>query len=113
MTQVPTEIFSSGLKLWKNKKGQLHRNNDEPALTCSHVQCWCENGEWHRDGDLPALVYSNGTKKWYQHGKLHRVNNKPAAIFHDGRKQWWKNGVRIKMNYIEGTTTIIDLETEL
>lgn len=35
----------------------------------------------HRDNDLPAIIYKNGTRKWYQNGNLHRDNNKPVIEY--------------------------------
>ena len=37
-------------------------------------------GNLHREGDLPAVIYTNGTQKWYQHGQLHRKHDRPAII---------------------------------
>ena len=55
-----------------------------------------KNGECHRDNDLPAVIYDNGTKAWYQNGKCHRDNDLPAVVHADGDKEWWQNGKRIK-----------------
>ena len=46
----------------------------------------------HRDGDLPAVIYYNGTQAWYQLGKLHRDNGLPAEIHPDGKMTWWEHG---------------------
>lgn len=51
-----------------------------------------QNGEFHRDDDLPAIIYTNGTKKWYQDGHLHRENDLPAVIRADGTKIWYIDG---------------------
>ena len=57
-----------GNKKWYNKKGELHRDND-----------------------LPAVIYVDGSKHWYQNGKLHRLKG-PAVIFPDGSKEWFIEG---------------------
>jgi hypothetical protein len=31
-------------------------------------QFWFKNGERHRDNDLPAIIYSDGSKEWYNNG---------------------------------------------
>ena len=54
---------------------------------------WYKNGELHRDGDKPAVEYSNGDKMWYQNGKLHRDGDKPAVEYAIGDKKWYKNDV--------------------
>jgi hypothetical protein len=59
-------------------------------------------GKLHRDGDLPAVVWSHGTTEWYQHGfqswwkhgLRHRDGDLPAVVWSDGTKQWWVDGVR-------------------
>ena len=39
-----------------------------------------EEGKTHRDGDLPAMVYSSGMCVWYQHGEEHREGDlRPKA----------------------------------
>ena len=30
------------------------------------------NGRKHRGGDLPAMIYPDGSKIWYKNGKIHR-----------------------------------------
>lgn len=50
------------------------------------------NWNKHRDGDLPAIEYHDGTKIWYKHGLKHRDNNLPAVVFEDGHQEWWVNG---------------------
>jgi hypothetical protein len=72
----PTKIDKYGIKLWKNKAGQLHRLNDKPAIE-----------------------YNGGSKQWYINGLLHRENDKPAVEFSDGGKAWYINGNFIKQNY--------------
>ena len=58
--------------------------------------CHYKHGKFHRDNDLPAVVYANGDKYWYQNGKLHRDNDLPAIVWADGEKRWWQNGKYIK-----------------
>ena len=31
-------------------------------------------GMYHRDGDLPACMWNNGSLTWYKHGRKHRDN---------------------------------------
>jgi antitoxin component YwqK of YwqJK toxin-antitoxin module len=93
----PTEIDDKGHRRWRNKKGQLHRDGDKPAVILANgTQYWFRNGEIHRDNDLPAVIRASGTKEWYQHGELHRDNGKPAIVYGDGTKEWYKNGEFIK-----------------
>ncbi len=57
---------------------------------------WYQHGKLHRDNDLPAVIYTNGTQMWYQHGKLHRDNDLPAVIYSDGAVEYWINDKRIR-----------------
>ena len=47
---------------WRNEAGQLHRDNDLPAVIKYHengeieYQAWYLNGEAHRDNDKPAEI---------------------------------------------------------
>lgn len=65
---------SRGIKRWRNKKGQLHRDND-----------------------LPAIRYPGGTEEYYQNDKLHRDNgpaiHKAGSQFNPGgEKVYYKHG---------------------
>ena len=55
-----------------------------------------EKGQIHRDNDLPAIIRADGYKAWYQNGKLHRDNDKPAVIGAAGYQHWYQNGNFIK-----------------
>ncbi len=55
---------------------------------------WSRNGRLHRDGDLPAVEYGNGSKEWWRNGKQHRDGVLPAVKCANGTKEWWRNGVR-------------------
>jgi hypothetical protein len=50
------------------------------------------NWNTHRDNDLPAIEYKDGTKIWYKNGLKHRENDLPAVVFPDGHLEWWSNG---------------------
>ena len=63
------KIDEDGTKRWYNKKGQLHREND-----------------------LPAVEMENGYKAWYKNGKRHRLKGY-AVIYSDGSGKWYINGI--------------------
>jgi len=51
------------------------------------------NGLRHRENDLPATVFSDGTKHWYKDGQMHRDNCLPALITSDGdTRRWFSKG---------------------
>jgi hypothetical protein len=48
----------------------------------------------HRDGDLPAVEYSNGDLEYWLYGKRHRLDG-PAVIIGD-KQYWFKDGEFVK-----------------
>ncbi|MDE1153077.1 MAG: hypothetical protein PW788_11120 [Micavibrio sp.] len=50
-----------------------------------------DNEEYHREGDLPAMLTADGDKGWYIHGKLHRIGA-PAVEHKDGGWEYFENG---------------------
>lgn len=72
---------------WYNAKGQLHRDDDQPAHVKYYSngsiceQIWYRNGKKHRRGDQPAEreYFDNFTREiYYDNGQLHRLRDKPA-----------------------------------
>lgn len=47
---------------------------------------------YHRDGDLPAVEWADGTKVWYKHGELHRENGPAYFNPNNGEEEWHQNG---------------------
>jgi hypothetical protein len=54
-----------------------------------------EKGEPHRE-DGPAVEYYSGSKFWCINGKLHREDG-PAVEYHNRKKRWFLNNI----NYLE------------
>jgi len=77
------------------KNDLLHRDNDLPAVIYSDgTKCWYKKGNKHRDNDKPAVINrDSGSKYWYKNGQLHSYNDQPAVIDSDGSKFWFKNGL--------------------
>ena len=73
MSDEPTKIRADGAWTWLNSEGHFHRDND-----------------------LPAVIYPNGHCQWWQNGELHRRNDLPAKIFPNGKCQWWVDSNLIK-----------------
>lgn len=79
-------------EFWFDEYGRYHRDNDLPAIIYSDGRKeWYQNGEKHRGNDLPAVIHKNGTQEWYQYNKLHR-DDLPAVIGYDGTQEWYQNG---------------------
>jgi hypothetical protein len=67
---MTVEIDKYGNKTWYNTSGELHRDNDLPAVeNANGSKSWYVNGELHRLGGLPAVEYANGDKEWHIYGK--------------------------------------------
>jgi hypothetical protein len=77
--------------------GKLHREADLPAIEWTDgTKHWYINGKRHREVDRPAVEWSADYKSWWVDGKRHRDNNKPAVEYADGSKEWWVNGEFIR-----------------
>ena len=77
----------------RNDNGELHSFNDLPAIVYSDgTKIWYKDGLVHRDNDLPAVIMSDGTKKWCKNGLVHRDNDLPAIINYNGTMIWYRNG---------------------
>jgi hypothetical protein len=86
------ETDKYGIKRWYHKD-KLHRNGDLPAIEFTNgTKHWYQNGELHREGDRPAIEGEDGDKYWYWCGKRHRGGDRPAAEYDDGDKHWYQNG---------------------
>ena len=59
-------------------------------------------GRWHRDYDLPAVIYGDGERRWFREGVLHRDGDRPAVIDCEGGAEWWQHGryVRNQEGYV-------------
>lgn len=81
------EIDYLGNKIWRNEKGEYHRE-DGPA-----IEYWNGDKEWWVDGKLhriegPACKYCDGYKAYYTNGLRNRIDG-PAREWSDGRKEWY------------------------
>jgi len=66
-------IDKHGTQRWYNKAGQFHRENDLPAVIWKDgTQVWYKNGKRHRDNDLPAIIGGQGYLAWYKNGEISR-----------------------------------------
>ncbi len=78
--------------IWRDKNGELHRDDGPAVIEPDGAQEWYQHGKWHRD-DGPAIITPNGTREWYQHGECHRDDG-PAIVESDGRQSWYQHGKR-------------------
>lgn len=65
----PTEeLYYGSIKVWKNKDGQFHRDGGLPAIEFANGnKFYYKNGKNHRDGvDLPAIEFANGDRSYLE-----------------------------------------------
>jgi hypothetical protein len=85
-------VLNYGKQTWYNE-GNIHRDGDLPAIIRpGGNQEWYKKGRLHRDGDLPAIMLADGDQEWYTEGKLHRDGDLPGAIYANGDQYWFKEG---------------------
>lgn len=78
-------------KRFRDAKGRLHRDGGLPAVEHTDgSKSWWIHGKRHRDGDLPAVEWAHGWKKWCIHGEIHREGDLPAMTDNEGTKWWFK-----------------------
>lgn len=84
--------ISNGAEIYYNANGQLHRDGDLPAIVYGDGRkSWYRNGEYYRDGDQPADIFPSGSKYWQVGDQFHRAFG-PAVVRADGTKSWYHNG---------------------
>ena len=85
------------LKEWRNEEGELHRDYDLPAQIYDNGALdWFQHGQRHRGRDLPASIEPDGMMEWYTGGLLHRENDQPAQVWPDGMRCWYQEGVNCR-----------------
>jgi len=68
--------------------------NQSGRVSYSDCEAWLENGEFHREGDAPAVIYKSGRMCWYTHGELHREGDQPADVHPGKYESWYTHGER-------------------
>jgi hypothetical protein len=78
--------------IWMDWNWNIHREDDLPAIEYKDgSNIWYKNGVKHRVGDLPAVSFPDGHKEYWEHGKLHREVG-PAIIKSDGTCFYYHKG---------------------
>ena len=49
-------------------------NLDGPAVANNMVKYWLKNNKIHRDGNKPAIIFSNGNKEWWENNEFIKDN---------------------------------------
>lgn len=88
MTSIMT-FNQLGHKVWKNKKGEYHRENGPAVIWKNNRREWWVNGQRHRlEG--PAIEWKDGSKSWYVNNEPHRIEG--PAVEWGMYKKWWVGG---------------------
>ena len=86
----PTEIWDDGTKIWRNPKGQVHRDNDLPAaIYADGCYQWYQNGLRHRDNDLPAIIWPDNFCDWYEHNVCIKYKEYTEAEAEEFKKPYY------------------------
>ena len=76
---------------WRDRHGQLHRDDGPAAIWPNGNQAWYQHGQLHRD-DGPAIIRPDGNQVWYQHGELHRDDGPAIDCPGQGQQFWYQHG---------------------
>jgi hypothetical protein len=98
---IVEDVLKAGGREW-TRNGELHRDDDLPAVDYGDYKAWYQCGKKHRDGDKPAATWDDQPYEWYQRGQLHRDGDLPAVI-HAGVLEWWQYGQRHPLLPIRGS----------
>ncbi len=104
MSRIRYQKLSDGTETWR-LNNKLHRGDGPALVRPDGYEAWYQYGEFHREGDKPAMTLPDGEKRWYYDGKLHRKNG-PAVIKPNGEHIHYVNGVA-------QSVTLFDEMTEL
>lgn len=80
------------------EKMEVYYDNVKYKITSNFGNVRIQTCLLHRDGDLPAVIWKDGSKHWWKNGSRHRDGNLPAIINNDGRILWYVNGLRHRIN---------------
>jgi hypothetical protein len=73
--------------------GKLHREYDLPAVIYHNgTRVWCKYGRYHRGHGRPAIIHDCGTCNWYRHECPRRDHGRPTVIYAIGVRVWQKVG---------------------
>lgn len=61
-----------------------------------------EKGQYHREGDLPACEWSDGSEYYYINDTLHREGGKPAIMRANAHNSWFINGQEVTEKQAKG-----------
>ena len=79
--------------------GPISEEDKKEIVLTDYCVSFRKNNLLHRDNDLPAIIYVDGSKVWYQNDLLHRDNGHPVIVRANGTKLWYQNGTCIRQEH--------------
>ena len=79
-------------------KSRINKSKYRLEIINNYGRYYLKNNDFHREKDLPAVIWEDGSKFWLKNGSFHRDNGKPSHIYPSGKVAWWENGNFIKDN---------------
>ena len=96
LRMLSAKIDCHGTKRWYDSDGELHSENDFPAVIFSDgTRHWYHHGKLQREGK-PALIGLAGFEAWYQNDKYHRTDG--PALTNAYNVYWYVNGIQFQRN---------------
>ena len=83
-------LYTTGTTVFY-KNGEIHRDNDLPAVVDPNNETWYQNGLIHRDGGAAIIFYELGRpvqQFWLQHGVRHREDGPAIEHLEEHRKAY-------------------------
>lgn len=73
----------------------LESNHEMPVGDIRKTKKWIKNGKLHRDDDLPAVIWADGSQFWYKDGKCTGT----ATVIHaTGSHKWFRDVLDIHLD---------------
>jgi len=78
-----------------DKRGEFiyHSFDNEPAIINNVYKVWYNDGNWHRDNNLPAVIWSAGNIEYYKNDKRYWFINNEEYYSYDEIKEKFKNNI--------------------
>ncbi len=76
------KIWGDGTEIYKNSKGEMHREGGPAYRDTDGHEEWYLNGRRHR-ANGPAITWRDGGYRWYLHGYHYTVDVYAKELFGD------------------------------
>ena len=120
MKKYTVEINAYGTKVWRNEKGQKHREDGPAVEYADGGKDWHLNDIQYTEQEFlikmrKVTVTVHGDKIWHnEKGQFHREDG-PAIELVNGAKHWYLNGkeyTELEFNKIMNPTKFVEMTME-